>query len=115
MNPQNKSINLLKKAVPLLACVAILHFKVFLGKSSDKDLNKCIEKLSNQTGLHKDIIQPLNNNNESKSDNNSNNNSTKFFDELTGDLFNCAANSSLCHCVSVDLAMGKGIAKLFKS
>lgn len=33
---------------------------------------------------------------------------------IVGDLFSCEAEASLCHCVSEDLAMGKGIAVLFK-
>jgi len=34
--------------------------------------------------------------------------------ELVGDLFLCEDGTSLAHCVSQDLAMGKGIATLFK-
>ncbi len=35
--------------------------------------------------------------------------------ELRGDMFEgCGAGDSLCHCVSVDMAMGKGIAVEFK-
>ena len=33
---------------------------------------------------------------------------------FTGDLFSCDSESSLAHCVSADLHMGKGIAVLFK-
>ena len=33
---------------------------------------------------------------------------------FTGDLFSCDPESSLAHCVSADLHMGKGIAVLFK-
>lgn len=33
---------------------------------------------------------------------------------IVGDLFSCDASASLCHCVSADLAMGKGIAVQFK-
>merc|ERR1711879_329351 len=33
---------------------------------------------------------------------------------LKGDLFSCHVTDSLCHCVSRDLAMSKGIATLFK-
>jgi hypothetical protein len=36
------------------------------------------------------------------------------FNELKADLFSCSATTSLAHCVSVDLRMGKGIATLFK-
>ena len=32
----------------------------------------------------------------------------------TGDLFSCPETDSLAHCVSKDLAMGKGIAVIFK-
>lgn len=35
-------------------------------------------------------------------------------EELEGDLFGVEEKFSLCHCVSEDLAMGKGIAVLFK-
>ncbi len=35
--------------------------------------------------------------------------------EKCGDLFSCPDTASLAHCVSADLAMGKGIAKLFKA
>jgi hypothetical protein len=34
--------------------------------------------------------------------------------EQKGDLFSCSDTDSLCHCVSRDLAMGKGIAVEFK-
>lgn len=34
--------------------------------------------------------------------------------EIKGDLFSCPNNSSLAHCISADVAMGKGIAVLFK-
>lgn len=37
------------------------------------------------------------------------------FAEIQGDLFTCDKEASLCHCVSVDMAMGKGIAVLFKN
>lgn len=36
------------------------------------------------------------------------------FTEVKGDLFSCPESSSLAHCVSADLAMGKGVAVLFK-
>ena len=36
-------------------------------------------------------------------------------EEVLGDLFQCPETSSLGHCVSADLAMGKGIAVLFKN
>eukprot|EP01121_Diplochlamys_sp_Union-15-3_P021494 TRINITY_DN8732_c0_g1_i1.p1 TRINITY_DN8732_c0_g1~~TRINITY_DN8732_c0_g1_i1.p1 ORF type:complete len:223 (-),score=30.11 TRINITY_DN8732_c0_g1_i1:73-741(-) len=36
-------------------------------------------------------------------------------EEKIGDLFSCSENTSLVHCVSVDLAMGKGIAVEFKN
>lgn len=39
---------------------------------------------------------------------------TTVLEEIKGDLFTCHASASLCHCVSTDLAMGKGIAVLFK-
>ena len=35
-------------------------------------------------------------------------------EETIGDLFTCEPNVSMCHCVSEDLAMGKGIATEFK-
>lgn len=35
-------------------------------------------------------------------------------EEVVGDLFSVKENISLAHCVSADLAMQKGIAKLFK-
>ena len=34
--------------------------------------------------------------------------------EVTGDLFSCPSTVSLCHCISTDIAMGKGIAVAFK-
>lgn len=34
--------------------------------------------------------------------------------EKKGDLFTCAESHSLAHCISADIAMGKGIAVLFK-
>ena len=36
------------------------------------------------------------------------------FSEVKGDLFSCLPTSSLAHCVSEDMAMGKGVAVLFK-
>ena len=36
------------------------------------------------------------------------------YSEVRGDLFRCPPSASLAHCVSADLAMGKGIAKIFK-
>ena len=36
------------------------------------------------------------------------------FLEVKGDLFSCPPTSSLAHCVSEDMAMGKGVAVLFK-
>ena len=36
------------------------------------------------------------------------------YSEARGDLFSCAADASLAHCVSEDMALGKGIAKEFK-
>ena len=36
------------------------------------------------------------------------------FSEVKGDLFSCPSTSSLAHCVSEDMAMGKGVAVLFK-
>ena len=37
------------------------------------------------------------------------------FLEVSGDLFSCPASDSLCHCISADIAMGKGIATAFKT
>ena len=36
------------------------------------------------------------------------------YSETRGDLFSCPAGASLAHCVSEDMALGKGIAKEFK-
>lgn len=36
------------------------------------------------------------------------------FSMVRGDLFSCSATSSLAHCVSADMCMGKGIAVEFK-
>ena len=36
------------------------------------------------------------------------------FSEVKGDLFTCPSSSSLAHCVSEDMAMGRGVAVLFK-
>lgn len=36
------------------------------------------------------------------------------FTEVKGDLFGCPPHTSLAHCVSEDMAIGKGIATLFK-
>ena len=35
-------------------------------------------------------------------------------EEIEGDLFDCDADRSLAHCVSVDMVMGKGIAVTFR-
>lgn len=40
---------------------------------------------------------------------------TECLTEIKGDLFKSPATSSLAHCISVDINMGKGIAPLFKS
>lgn len=37
-----------------------------------------------------------------------------LLEEMQGDLFTCSSTASLCHCVSADMAMGKGIAVQFK-
>ena len=34
--------------------------------------------------------------------------------ETKGDLFYCSESESLAHCISADVAMGKGIAVIFK-
>ena len=34
--------------------------------------------------------------------------------EIPGDLFSTASNVSLAHCVSTDMQMSKGIAKIFR-
>ena len=36
------------------------------------------------------------------------------YSEVKGDLFDCPQHCSLGHCVSEDMAMGKGVATLFK-
>ena len=38
---------------------------------------------------------------------------TVILQERTGDLFSCPSHYSIAHCVSEDLAMGKGIAAQF--
>lgn len=37
------------------------------------------------------------------------------FEEKEGDLFQCPEHFAFAHCVSEDLAMGKGIAKQFST
>ena len=37
-----------------------------------------------------------------------------IYEEKPGDLFSCDPHASLAHCISADIAMGKGIAVLFK-
>ena len=37
------------------------------------------------------------------------------YKEIKGDLFSCPPTSSLAHCISEDVRMGKGIAVLFKN
>jgi hypothetical protein len=34
--------------------------------------------------------------------------------EIIGDLFSCSGSDSLCHCISKDYKLGKGIAKIFR-
>jgi hypothetical protein len=36
------------------------------------------------------------------------------YQEIRGDLFSAPSNTSLAHCVSQDMQMSKGIAKLFR-
>lgn len=43
------------------------------------------------------------------------NRGTLILEEIKGDLFSSSDEFSLCHCVSKDLKMGKGIAKIFKN
>ena len=46
---------------------------------------------------------------------NKENSETKFIlNEVSGDLFKSPKSHSLCHCVSRDFRLGKGIAKLFR-
>ncbi|XP_050742540.1 ADP-ribose glycohydrolase OARD1 isoform X2 [Drosophila biarmipes] len=35
--------------------------------------------------------------------------------EVSGDLFSCRSDYSMCHCVAADLRMGKGIAVKFRN
>ena len=37
-----------------------------------------------------------------------------YFREIKGDLFSCEKDTSLAHCISADVHMGKGIAVTFK-
>ncbi len=37
-----------------------------------------------------------------------------IYHEIRGDLFSAPVNTSLAHCVSRDMQMSKGIAKLFR-
>lgn len=37
-----------------------------------------------------------------------------LYQEKQGDLFSSPANTSLAHCVSTDMSMSKGIAKIFR-
>lgn len=58
-------------------------------------------------------LQPRGKN--SKPESHSSKSSSSFcFSEVKGDLFSCPDSSSLAHCVSEDMAMGKGVAVLFK-
>ena len=41
-------------------------------------------------------------------------NNGTILEDIEGDIFTCDAEVSMCHCVSEDLAMGAGIAVLFK-
>ena len=37
-----------------------------------------------------------------------------LIEQVKGDLFRCPPENCLAHCVSQDMGMGKGIAKIFK-
>ncbi len=41
--------------------------------------------------------------------------SNLVYSEVQGDLFTCPSHFSLGHCVSEDMAMGRGVATFFKS
>lgn len=49
-----------------------------------------------------------------KNNNNTNDQNEFSYSLIKGDLFTSPESSSLCHCISRDLAMGKGIAVTFK-
>ncbi|KAL9645753.1 hypothetical protein ABK040_003485 [Willaertia magna] len=65
---------------------------------------------NNKTTLSSEIINDNNNNN---GNNNENEKNGFKINEIIGDLF--SSQDSLCHCVSEDLSMSKGIALLFKN
>jgi len=92
--------------------------------SCEHDLQRAIDALADRTGRHTDKHSNFT---FSSGSGNSSSGSTFGGDvkkqrvgrlqleEQRGDLFSCASSVALAHCVSVDLAMGKGIAVAFKS
>ena len=76
-------------------------------KSSTKDANE--SKIDN-----KKWKAPNNNINSNSNELNETKQETFEVNIIKGDLFQCPTNASMAHCISRDLAMGKGIAKLFK-
>ena len=79
--------------------------------STEKDAPNCnISKENSDSITNVDDIDI--NNDENKNDGQNNNEFS--LTTVKGDLFTCASNASMAHCVSRDLAMSKGIAVLFK-
>lgn len=90
--------------------------------SCEHDLQRAIDALSDRTGRHTDKHSNFTFSSGSGSSGSSVGSDVKKqrvgrlqLVEQRGDLFSCASSVALAHCVSVDLAMGKGIAVAFKT
>ena len=84
-------------------------------KTKDKEKTKSNNK--HDENSNNNNTNQNQNKNKNKNDNANSNNREKYkckIQIIKGDLFTCSNNASLAHCISRDLAMGKGIAKLFK-
>lgn len=117
-------------------CVDLAYIRAAY-KKRDSDMQKTIDDLVEATGLHTELhsrvaFEPTMSEEEKKSeDDHSSSYSSSMppssanplkkqrssaftIEQIQGDLFTSPSSSSLAHCVSTDLAMGKGIALLFK-
>jgi len=115
-----------RQSVDVRVCAArvISIHKVYYDQC-DEDMYKSIALLVSLTGLHPELVAETHPEDDGKLEEKEhkeqtvNDNSSappRFrFVEQVGDLFSCGGDVSLCHCVSTDMVMGKGIATAFKA
>jgi O-acetyl-ADP-ribose deacetylase (regulator of RNase III) len=109
-NDKSRSAQLnLQQLIEMFSSGASVEEITAIYQETHKDMVKSIEKLVEITGLHRETSNPT-----EKQSANDSKETGSVLTEVKGDLFGCPNDFSLAHCVSVDLAMGKGIAVLFK-